>query len=339
VSQASPVTSLSPPAARSPFVSHDPEFGAVLGGAPRLAHVVATDAHEGPVYLPGEDALLFTSAPRGGPPSSAHPVVAVRRLALDGRRFPLGAERISTLREDANVANGMTLDREGRLIASEQGTFSTNAAISRDGRVLASSWNGKPLNSPNDVVVKSDGTIWFTDPSYGRLQGFRPEPLLGDHVYRYDPDDGSMRVAARGFDKPNGLCFAPDESVLYVADNGTPHHLKAFDVDAGGQLADERVIALFGEAHPDGLKTDAAGRIYASFGGGVRVLAPDGRALGDILIPGAVNFCFGGAERDVLFVTADHAIWAAELAATGPALPPALGSAERPRTPTHTRGS
>jgi gluconolactonase len=245
-------------------------------------------------------------------------VVAVRRLARDGHRFPLGPQRRSTVRADANAANGMALDAEGRLVLCEQGSRGSDAAITRAGRVLVSSWNGLPLNSPNDVVVKRDGTIWFTDPSYGHLQGFRPEPRLGDHVYRHDPATGRTAVVGGGFDKPNGLCFSPDERVLYVADNGGPHHLRAFDVVAGRRLARGRVIAELPPGHPDGLKADSCGRIYASSGAGVRVLAPEGRALGEILLPGAVNFCFGTAERNVLFINADDSIWAAELAATGP---------------------
>ena len=229
------------------------------------------------------------------------------------------------MRADANVANGMALDREGRLVVCEQGTRSRPAAVTRGGTPLASRWNGRPLNSPNDVVVRSDGSIWFTDPSYGWLQGFRPEPLAGDHVYRYDPARDRLTLAAGGFDKPNGLCFSPDERVLYVADNGAPHHLKAFDVLADGSLTGERVIATSTPLHPDGLKADSAGRLYATFAGGIRVLAPTGALLGEILLPGAVNFCFGTAERNVLFVTTDDAIWAAELAATQPQ---ALGSAE-----------
>ena len=275
----------------------------------RLVQVVATDAHEGPVYVPGEDALYFTSVPRR---NGAHPVVAVRRLALDGHRFPLEADRIETVREDANVANGMALDREGRLVVCEQGTLSRPAAITRDGETLASHLNGRPLNSPNDVVVKSDGSIWFTDPSYGWLQGFRPEPAIADHVLRLDPDTGEVEVVASGFDKPNGLSFSPDERVLYVADNGAPHHLKAFDVVDGRRLARERVLAASTPLHPDGLKTDAAGRIYATFAGGIRVMAPSGEPLAEIDLPGAVNFCFGTTERNVLFITTDDAIWAAE---------------------------
>ena len=168
------------------------------------------------------------------------------------------------------------------------------------------------------MVVKSDGTIWFTDPSYGWLQGFRPHPLLRDAVWRYDPRTGSAIALADSFDKPNGLCFSPDERTLYVADNGEPHHLKAFDVLDGGRLDGERVIHVSSPEHPDGLKADSAGRLYATFAGGVEVLSPDGLLLGEIEIPGAVNFCFGGRDRNVLFITADTAIHAAHLQAKGP---------------------
>jgi gluconolactonase len=309
VSQASLIRSFKPA-----FVPLNEAFGTVVGEAPRLVRVVATDAHEGPVYSPTEDALYYSSLPR---PGASSPLVAVRRLALDGRRFPLEAERITTVRADANVANGMALDRDGRLVVCEQGTRPRAAAVTREGRVLASRWNGLPLNSPNDVVIKSDGSIWFTDPSYGWLQGFRPKPAVGDHVYRCDPADRSLTLVADSFDKPNGLCFSPDERVLYVADNGAPHHLKAFDVLNETELANERVIAEFPPDQPDGLKTDSAGRIYASSGQGVRVLSAGGEPLGEIVLPGAVNFCFGTAERNVLFITTDDAIWAAELAAKG----------------------
>jgi gluconolactonase len=143
------------------------------------------------------------------------------------------------------------------------------------------------LNSPNDVVVRSDGTIWFTDPSYGFLQGFRPEPEAGDYVYRYDPRTDELAPVADSFDKPNGLAFSPDERTLYVTDSGAnqetgsyyprrPHHIRAFDVIAGGQLAGERLLAVTTPGFPDGIKVDADGRVYASSFGGVQVFASHG---------------------------------------------------------------
>ena len=260
------------------------------------------DAHEGPVYVPGEDALYFTSVPRPGP-------------RVDIKRLDLGSLTVSLVRPDARSANGMALGHDGRLIVCEQ-IGGAIAAVDRGTGERELLVDG--FNSPNDVIVKSDGTIWFTDPSYGWLQGFRPRPLLRDAVWRYDPRTGGAIAVADSFDKPNGLCFSPDERTLYVADNGEPHHLKAFDVLDGGRLDGERVIHVSSPDHPDGLKADSAGRLYATFAGGVEVLSPDGDRIGAIDVPGAVNFCFGGPERDVLFITADTAIYAAHLEAKGP---------------------
>ena len=178
------------------------------------AVVVEVDAHEGPVYVPDEHALYFTSVPA--------PDVAIKRLSL-------ASGEVSVLRADANAANGMALHPDGRLLVCEQGTRSSPARISLVDRATGAAetvvdgWGGLPLNSPNDVVVKRDGTVWFTDPSYGFLQGFRPAPALGDFVYRHDPRTGETTVVAEGFDKPNGLAFSPDERVLYVGDSGREH--------------------------------------------------------------------------------------------------------------------
>lgn len=274
-----------------------------------LVRIARTDAHEGPVYVAGEHALYFTSVRRG------------TRVAI--QRLELSTGRVTTVREDANVANGMALDLDVRLLVCEQGTMSTPARIARlDPRTgavetVVDAWEGRQLNSPNDVIVRRDGTIWFTDPSYGYLQRFRPEPETGDYVYRFDPRTRRLAVAADGFDKPNGLAFSPDESILYVADNGAPHELLAFDVLTGGELAGRRRLAVATPGHPDGLKVDADGRIYGSSSHGIQIWAPDGEPLGAIELPGAVNFAFGGPERDVLFVTADTAVWAAYLNTKG----------------------
>jgi gluconolactonase len=317
---------------QSAFIAHDPAFEAVIGVEPRLVLVLAVDAHEGPVYAADEDALYFTTVPRPGP--DGRPVVDISRLALDGERFPLEPERISVIRVDANSANGMTLGADGRLLVCEQGSRLEPARISRVDRVtgeaetVVEDWGGAPLNSPNDVVERNDGTIWFTDPSYGQLQGFRPEPSVGDHVYRHDPATGRTSVVADGFDKPNGLAFSPDERVLYVTDSGAnqelgsfhverPHHVVAFDVHDGRHLAGERLFAVTTPGFPDGLKVDAEGRVYASSFSGVQVFSRGGDLIGEIAVPGAVNFAWAGPERNVLLITADTGVWAAVLAARG----------------------
>lgn len=261
-----------------------------------IAHrLCETDAHEGPVVI--GDALFFTSVPTVPGRS------AIRRLSLtDGA--------VTTVVEDANAANGMTRDAHGRLVVCEQGTLDSPAAITRidpatgEREVLTDGCDGAPFNSPNDVCVRSDGTVWFTDPSYGHLQGFRPPPADGDHIYRFDPSTGGTTRVASGFDKPNGLAFSPDERTLYVGDNGAGM-LYAIDVASG----ERRTLAAFDGEHPDGLKVAADGRLHASSVDGIELLDPDGVLAGRIDIPGAVNLWI---EGDRVFITADTAIWAAD---------------------------
>ena len=273
-----------------------------------LELVAETDAHEGPVYAADENALYFTTVRRGTD-------VALKRLAL-------ATGRVEVVRKEANVANGMTLDREGRLVICEQGALRTPARITRLDRstgkleTVVDLCDGVPFNSPNDVVVADDGAVWFTDPSYGHLQGFRPQPLAPDAVYRHDPATGETNRVAECFDKPNGLAFSLDERLLYVSDNGGPHHLLAFDVDRGRLGACTRV-AVATPGHPDGLKVDEAGRLYGSATTGVEVWDPNGRRVGEIELPGTVNFTFGGHGHDVLFITTETAVWAAALNTKG----------------------
>jgi gluconolactonase len=265
--------------------------------------VVETDAHEGPVYVASDHALYFTTS---------RPAVAIRRLDL-------GSGELTTVVADANNANGMTLGPDGRLIVCEQGSLTTAAAITaidpRTGarEVLVDHWHGLPLNSPNDVVVSRDGSIWFTDPSYGHRQGFRPRPVLGDRVYRLDPRSGELWSVVNGLDKPNGLAFSPSGSVLYVADNGRSHSLFSYVV-VGRFLDGPRMFAELAPEHPDGVKVDERGRIYATTSDGIAVFAADGRRRQHIALPGAVNFAIAG---EVLYITADRAIWAVRLDTQG----------------------
>jgi gluconolactonase len=273
---------------------------ATLAGATRIA---ATDAHEGPVLLDG--ALYFTSVPRD------------QRAWI--RCLDLADLSVRTVPADVVMPNGMVAGPDGSLIVCDQGGWSSPARLSRvdpstgatsavvDGRY------GLPLNSPNDVVVRADGTIWFTDPSYGYLQGFRPRPRTGDVVYRFDLARGVLTVVADTFDKPNGLAFSPDGRQLYIADSGRPRRVVAFDV-SGDRLVHERVFAITPNGDPDGLETDAAGRVYVSAPSGVHVYSPSGEHLDEIKVPGAVNFALGD---DLLYITADTAVWAAALNTKG----------------------
>jgi gluconolactonase len=310
------------------FVIYSDAFLDVLGPDPGYETVANVNAHEGPVYVRGENALYFTTVPA----TTSVPTFGSKNVAI--KRLDVASGEVSTFVAEANMANGMTLDRAGRLLICEQGTLESDARIARmnletkEVETVVDRWFGLPFNSPNDIVEKSDCTIWFTDPAYGSLQGFRPQPLVGNFVYRYDPADDSVAVVIDRFRKPNGLCFSPDESILYVNDSaaiegpGTyypdlPHHIRAFDIAGNSHLVNERLFAVITPIIPDGLKVDSQGRVYSSSGTGVQVFDTTGKILGEILAGGVANFCFGGIGNNRLFMMCDTAINIATLAATG----------------------
>jgi gluconolactonase len=242
---------------------------------------------------------------------------------------------LSTFRQPSQRTNGHTRDREGNMISCEHG----GRCVSRtymDGRyeVIVTHWNGKRLNSPNDVVVKSDGTIWFTDPPYGIIsdhEGIKSESAIGNNqVYRFDPKTKELSVVADDFDRPNGLAFSPDESELYIADSGyargdgfgfeegRPRHVRGFTVVDGKRLKDSRVIAVINEKVPDGLRVDTEGLLWISAGDGIHCYTPQGERLGKILVPETVaNLTFGGFGKSRMFICATSSVYAIETARTG----------------------
>ena len=235
---------------------------------------------------------------------------------------------VSVFRADSKFANGNTRDRQGRLVTCEHG----GRRVTRtepDGSitVIADRHQGKKLNSPNDVVVKSDGSIWFTDPDYGIMsdyEGYKAErEQAGCFVYRVDPASGAVEVVADDFVKPNGLAFSPDESILYIADSGRshdpngPHHIRAFAVD-GKKLKNGRVFAEIEHGVPDGFRLDVEGNLWTSAQTGVECWSPEGARLGRIKIPEMVaNLTFGGPRRNRLFIAATTSLYAVFVAATG----------------------
>jgi gluconolactonase len=312
------------------FQPYSEEFCEVIGSNPEFTMLVETDAHEGPVYLKNCNAVLFTTVPQStNIPLPNYKNVAIKKLSLDDNQ-------VLVFRESSNMANGMTLDRQGRLLICEQGTKSTPARISRLSlnnpesiETVVQEWFSLPFNSPNDIVVKSDDTIWFTDPSYGFLQKFKDAPLVGDFVYRYDPKTKSLSVVADSFNKPNGLAFSPKEDVLYVTDSAAiqepgsyhvnlPHHIRAFDVKNDGRhLVNDRLFAVVTPGIPDGIKVDTEGRVYTSSADSVQVFSTEGDLIGKILVNGVANFTFGGPSNNILYMMADTAIYAATLQARG----------------------
>ena len=268
---------------------------------------------EGPVYLPAWRQLIWSDIPND------------RMLRWDETTGAVGV-----FRSPAGHSNGNTLDREGRLISAEQG----NRRVTRtehDGRitVLADRWQGKRLNSPNDVVVHSDGSVWFSDPDFGitsDYEGYRAESEIGaNQVYRIDPGSGEVRLVADGFGAPNGLVFSPDERELYVSDtrNGV---IRSFEVRDGGSLtngslSDGKVFAEMkdGLGRFDNIRFDDGGRLWAAaMGGGVHCYDPDGTLIGRLLAPEPVaNIAFGGAKNNIMFLAASTSVYCLMTAVTG----------------------
>jgi gluconolactonase len=235
---------------------------------------------------------------------------------------------VGVFRAYSNNANGNTRDRQGRLVTCEHLTRRvTRTEADGSITVIADRHAGKRLNSPNDVVVKSDGSVWFTDPSYGILSDYEGERAMpeqsGCHVYRVDPS-GSIGIVADDFVKPNGLAFSPDEKILYVADSGRshdengPHHIRAFDVGEGGKLSKSRIFAEIDPGVPDGFRVDTEGNVWTSAQDGVICLGPEGTRLGRIKLPEMVsNLTFGGEKRNRLFITATSSLYAVYVSANG----------------------
>ena len=231
--------------------------------------------------------------------------------------------QVSVFRKPSNYANGNTRDRQGRLVTCEHGGRRvTRTEYDGSITVVLDRYDGKPLNSPNDVVVKSDGSIWFTDPPFGILgnyEGSRATPELPENVYRVDAASGRASVVAGGLRGPNGLTFSPDETKLYVVESrATPNRLiRVYDVvDGGAGLANDRVLVDAGPGTPDGLRCDVDGNLWCGWGmgtpelDGVVVFSPEGKLIGRIRLPErCANLCFGGAKRNRLFMAASQSLY------------------------------
>lgn len=290
----------------------DARFRDLIIGSAQLEHLYAGCRWaEGPVWFRDGDYLLWSDIPN-------------RRMM---RYLPDGA--VSVFRADSNFSNGNTRDRQGRLVSCEHGTRRvTRTEYDGTITVLADRFEGKRLNSPNDVVVHSSGSVWFTDPTYGILtdyEGFQAEPEQATrNVYRLDPKSGDLSAVATDFLQPNGLAFSPDETRLYVADSGSSHRpdhprvIRVFDVVEGKTLANGRDFCVLASGVPDGMRIDVHGNLWTSGGPAVHCYAPDGALLGRIHIPeGVANLTFGGPRGNRLFITATTSLYAIYLAVSG----------------------
>jgi gluconolactonase len=284
----------------------DERFGAVGGDDKVEILHTGTRWAEGPVYFPAGRFLVWSDIPND------------RLLRWDEATGAVGV-----FRSPAGHVNGNTLDREGRLVSCEQG----NRRVTRtehDGSitVIADRWQGRRLNSPNDVVVRSDGSIWFTDPPYGILSNYEgvaaEQEIDGCHVYRADPVTGEVRIVADDFVRPNGLAFSLDERRLYVADTRA-RQLRVFEVGDDGTLGGGKVFAEGGEQdNYDGLRLDDTGRVWIAAGKAVLCYDPDGTLIGRLKLPEfTANLVFGGLKRNRMFITASSSLYSLMTNVTG----------------------
>lgn len=292
----------------------EPEFEDCFIGHARVERLwTGARWSEGPAWFPAGRYLVWSDIPNNR---------LMRWDETDGS--------VSVFRSPSNNANGNTVDTQGRLVSCEHQTRRVTRT-DHDGSisVIASHWNGKRLNSPNDVVVKSDGSIWFTDPSYGIMmdyEGDRAESEIGAcHVYRADPETGDVTTVATDFVKPNGLAFSADERHLFIADTGGTHqkngpaHIRKFEVaDDGKSLRGGDVLATCTNGFFDGFRLDRSGRIWTSAADGVHCLNSQGTLIGKVHIPEIVsNVCFGGAKLNRLFITGTTSLYSVFLNVNG----------------------
>lgn len=264
---------------------------------------------EGPVWNPAESSVLFTDVPRD----------AILRWH-DGE--------VTTWRHPSNKANGLTYDPEGRLIACEHSSSRVSRTEPRgEVSTVAAHWQGRELNSPNDVVVRSDGAVYFTDPSDGRTSDHwgrkRPRELDFHGVFLVKAREEKTELLVDDFEFPNGLCLSPDETVLYVNDTRRMH-IRAFDLRPDGTLASDRVFAVqegsgrLEDGVPDGMKADEHGNLWATGPGGIWILSPEGRELGRLDVPEfAANLNWGGPDWSELYITATTSLYRIKTAVRG----------------------
>jgi gluconolactonase len=294
---------------QSDFEHLDERFSECVKGSARVEKLAeGCRWAEGPAYFPAGRYVVWSDIPND------------RMMKWDETNG-----LTSVFRQPAGYTNGNTMDRQGRLVSAQHGHRSVTRT-EHDGTIttLADRFEGKRFNSPNDVVVSSDGAIWFTDPAYGidsDYEGHKAESEIGGcHVYRIDPSTGAVTMVANDFVRPNGLAFSPDESKLYITDTGHPdRHCRLFDVNlVAGKLSGGDVWAKATDGGFDGFRFDTEGRCWMSASDGVHCLDPDGTLLGKVLVPEPVaNVVFGGPKRNRLFICGTSSLYSVLLPVNG----------------------
>ena len=294
----------------SPFTVLDPRFEAcVVAGATVEKVWTGGVWTEGPAWLPARGELIWSDIPNN------------RML-----RWHYGTHEVAVFRQPSHGANGNTTDREGRLVTCEQYTRRiTRTEPNGRAIVLADRFGGRRFNAPNDIVVKSDGSIWFTDPDYGRAAEYEGErELAGCHVYRLDPSTAEVRQMTTDFVMPNGLAFSHDETLLYIVDSGSthvadgPNHIRRFRVGRDDALSGGEVFATDPQKFLDGFRLDLAGRLWCGAGDGVECYDYDGTKIGKIAVPERVgNLTFGGPGNDELIMCATTSVYMVRVGGLG----------------------
>ncbi|KAG8531548.1 uncharacterized protein KY384_003178 [Bacidia gigantensis] len=321
-----------------PFLIYHDSFLSLLGPNPTLQLLIDDPRgpyfHEAGVFHPPTNTLFVTSNQLEDPSPDAvttrNKTIVVTKIEFFS---PTDFTRDKVRCPERNyMANGGTNYRDGLILCAQGSLREPSGLIYMEAKrphktiTLLNNYHSRPFNSPNDVIVHSDGSIWFTDPIYGYEQGFRPKPQLPQQVYRFDPSTGDIRVVADGFGRPNGLCFAPDENTIYITDtdyihgDGTTDYRRAATVYAytvhwehsAPFLTNKRVFAYADTGAPDGIKCDIFGNVYSGCGDGINIWSGGGMLIGKIQIEGGcANFCFG--RNGEIWCFGEHKLWRVQL--------------------------
>jgi len=328
------------------IVQYNSTFAELVGTTPAHSILMSTAGssnnpffHEACVFIPDHDEVYITSNLLQATKSSNFPTILISRIKLHRTDRLSGNNSVRAIEwvkmrppTGIDMPNGGVNYEDGIIFCAQGSATSSTGGIyymprGAPPKALVTNFHGRDFNSVNDVVVAKDGCVWFTDPCYGNEQDFRQRPKLPNQVYRFNPKNGDIRVVADGFGRPNGICFSPDESIMYITDTDyihgdgnkdplRPATIYAFDIatiSGAPFLVNRRLFAFAAVGFPDGIKCDVFGNVYSGCGDGVEVWSPAGTLIGRIMVPGGVaNFCFG--KEGEMFICGEQKLWRLQLA-------------------------